>query len=98
LINGISGILYNTLLDGSEHGQTIGKRALGIQTRDDATGESIGIGRAFVRSTVPLLLGFANYIAPIFGLVVLLDDLWPLWDSRKQTWHDKAAGSVVLKV
>jgi uncharacterized RDD family membrane protein YckC len=98
LINGAGGVLYNTVLDGAEHGQTIGKRALGIQTRDDATGGAIGLSRAGVRSMVPLLLGFVNYVSPLLGIVVILDDLWPLWDAKKQTWHDKAAGSVVLKV
>ena len=27
----------------------------------------------------------------------LLDLLWPLWDPRNQTLHDKAAGTVVLR-
>jgi uncharacterized RDD family membrane protein YckC len=28
----------------------------------------------------------------------LIDVLFPLWDPRHQTLHDKAAGSIVLRV
>jgi len=28
---------------------------------------------------------------------LFLDLLWPLWDRRNQTLHDKAAGTVVLR-
>jgi uncharacterized RDD family membrane protein YckC len=28
--------------------------------------------------------------------VFLLGYLWMLWDSEKQTWHDKAANAVVV--
>jgi uncharacterized RDD family membrane protein YckC len=27
----------------------------------------------------------------------LLDLLWPLWDEQRQTLHDKAVGSFVVK-
>jgi uncharacterized RDD family membrane protein YckC len=69
-------------------GQTPGNAALSIRVVDIETGEVIGYGRAFGRalmaivSTVVLLLGF----------------LWMLWDSRKQTWHDKVVGSIPIRV
>ena len=28
----------------------------------------------------------------------ILDDLWPLWDARKQTLHDKVVSTLVVKV
>ena len=31
-------------------------------------------------------------------LVILLGFLWMLWDPRKQTWHDKAARSLPVKL
>jgi uncharacterized RDD family membrane protein YckC len=76
---------YYVACEGSERGQTIGKAALGIRVRS-AGGGPLGYGRAFVRyvgrfiSTIPLFLGY----------------FWMLWDSNKQTWHDKIAGSVVV--
>ena len=33
----------------------------------------------------------------LVGALVLLDVLWPLWDEQKQTLHDKAAGTFVIK-
>jgi len=86
---------YYAVLNGSQMGQTFGKRAFGIQVRD-VTGEggSIGVGRAGLRfATVGLFR-----LVPFFGLFTLLDGLWPLWDPRRQTLHDKMAGSVVVRV
>lgn len=33
----------------------------------------------------------------VFGLVVVLDYLWPLWDGRNQALHDKVAGTNVVR-
>jgi uncharacterized RDD family membrane protein YckC len=81
-------IAYFGYFEGSTSGQTIGKRALGIRVVDIATGGPIGFGRAVVRyfgswlSAIPFLLGF----------------FWMLWDSERQTWHDKFAQAVVVPV
>ena len=86
---------YYAVLNGSEMGQTFGKRLFGIQVRD-VTGEggSIGPGRAALRfATVGLFR-----LVPFFGLFTLLSGLWPLWDPRRQALHDKIAGSVVVRV
>ena len=86
---------YYAVLNGSEMGQTFGKRLFSLQVRD-ATGEggSIGPGRATLRfATVGLFR-----LVPFFGLFTLLSGLWPLWDPRRQALHDKIAGSVVVRV
>jgi uncharacterized RDD family membrane protein YckC len=81
-------IVYGTLLEGSERGQTVGKMALGIRVYDFRQGGSIGYGRAFIRqivkiiSAIPLFLGY----------------FWMIWDKEKQAWQDKAAGDVVVPV
>ena len=67
-------------------GQTPGNAALSIRVVGKDDGEPIGYGRAFVRWLVSL----------ISGIVFLLGYLWMLWDSEKQTWHDKAANAVVV--
>ena len=82
-------IAYFVYFEGGPTGQTIGKRALGIRVFDFRGGSGpIGYGRALVRTLV-------RYIS---GLVLLLGYLWMLWDRENQTWHDKAAGSVVVPV
>ncbi len=50
----------------------------------------IGPGRAAVRSLAAGLL-------TIFPIAAVVDLLWPIWDPRNQTLHDKAAGTVVLR-
>jgi uncharacterized RDD family membrane protein YckC len=67
-------------------GQTPGNAVLGIKVVDvrDRPGQPIGYGRAALRWLVSL----------VSALVFLLGYLWMIWDSNKQTWHDKAAGSV----
>jgi uncharacterized RDD family membrane protein YckC len=67
-------------------GQTPGDAALSIRVVGKDDGAPIGYGRAFVRWLVSL----------VSAIVFLLGYLWMLWDSEKQTWHDKAANSVVV--
>ncbi len=55
---------------------------------DFGYGGPIGNGRGFIRNLVRVLSWF------VFGLGYL----WMLWDREKQTWHDKAAGTVVVPI
>jgi len=80
-------VFYYGLLEGRT-GQTVGKRALGIKTVRRATGEVPGVGRAIGRS-------FAHYLS---SFLCYLGFLWMLWDSEKQTWHDKICDTIVIKV
>lgn len=73
--------------DGSRRGQTPGKMLVGTRVVDEANGTAIGYRRALGRRLVYLLGGLPLY----------LGWLWCLWDRRNQTWHDKAAGSVVVR-
>lgn len=82
-------LVYEAVLTGGASGQTIGKRAMGIRVIDFDNGESIGKGRA---------VGRALFRAFISGPVLLLGYLWMLWDSEKQTWHDKIVRAVVVPV
>jgi uncharacterized RDD family membrane protein YckC len=69
-------------------GQTWGRKIVGIKVIGEMSGEPIGFGRALGRQL------FASYISSIF----YLGYLWMLWDDKKQTWHDKVVGSIVVKV
>jgi uncharacterized RDD family membrane protein YckC len=100
------GILYFVLLNGLGTSQTLGNRATGIAVRDATTGDAIGIARSFVRSLVRTLL-YAAFLIPAFVKVPLptlvlwipglTNDLFPLWDARRQTLADKVAHSVMIK-
>jgi uncharacterized RDD family membrane protein YckC len=80
---------YYTYFEGGPRGQTVGKMALGIRVYDfRGGGGPIGYGRAFVRQLVKI----------VSSIPIGLGYFWMLWDREKQTWHDKAAGSVVVPV
>ena len=85
IIGFVIGLTYVVLLNAN--GGTLGKQAVGMRLQHAETGENIGIGRAFAR----YLVAIAS------GLVLLLGYFWSIWDDKKQTWHDKAANSVVVK-
>lgn len=86
-LSGVLFILYFTLLTG-EGGQTLGKMLLGIRVIME-DGSRIGYGRSFIRSL--------GYIVSIF-FGSFLGFLWALWDRKNQTWHDKIAGTIVIRV
>ncbi len=76
----------------AEGGQTIGKVTTRTAVRlDGDEGRSLGYIRALIRAVVP----------PFFWVLIvpgLLDVLWPLWDRKHQTLHDKLVGSVVIQI
>jgi uncharacterized RDD family membrane protein YckC len=70
----------------SSSGQTPGKKIMGIKvvTTD---GQLVSFGKAFLR-----LVGYV-----ISGFVFCLGFIWIIFDSNKQGWHDKIAGTYVIK-
>ena len=66
---------------------TPGKMILGIKIVDART-----MGKA---STGKLCLRYLGYY--ISALILGLGFFWVGWDSRKQGWHDKIAGTLVIK-
>lgn len=81
---------YYVLMEGGRTAATVGKMAMHITVRDASTWEPIGYGRALGRRFLGMALWW------LFLIPGLLDVLSPLWDGRRQTWHDKAVNSVVV--
>lgn len=71
-------------------GQTVGNMAVNSRTVDAISGGIPGYGKAAIRWLVLFVLN----ITVIGGIINVL---WPLWDSRNQTLHDKAAGTLVVR-
>lgn len=67
-------------------GKTVGKTVMGIKLIDSG-GEMVGLWEAFVR-----WIGY--YVS---GAFLFAGFLWFLVDSECQTWHDKIAGTYVVK-
>ena len=83
-------IFYTIYLTGTEPGQTVGKRALGIRVRHAEQDRAIGYGPSAGRYLITFAFG-------IFYIPALFDYLWPLWDKRNQCLHDKVANSIVVR-
>lgn len=89
LVVGIAwAVLHKPYFEGRS-GQSAGKKATGIRlVRED--GSDAGMGLAFGRWAVTWAIGLVP-----FGNIV--DSLWPLWGDRKQTLHDKAVKTLVVR-
>lgn len=87
LLSIVLDLLYFTLMIALVNGKTLGGMALGIRAVSADGSGSVSISKALIRAIV----------AYVSGIVLLLGYLWMLWDSNKQTWHDKAAGTYVVK-
>lgn len=70
---------------GTALGWTLGKRAVGIRVVNGA-GRAPGMWRGLVRALGQQASEFA------FGAGYL----WAVWDRRRQTWHDRVAGTFVV--
>jgi uncharacterized RDD family membrane protein YckC len=77
-------MLYFTYFHGT-CGQTPGKMIFGLQVVQ-TTGEEMTLGLAFLR--------WIGYI--ISKIFLYLGFIWVAFDLRKQGWHDKIAGTVVI--
>jgi len=68
------------------HGQTLGDRALNIRVVK-TTGAELTLMDAFLR-----------YVGLIIScLAIFIGVLWVAFDANKQGWHDKIAGTYVVK-
>ena len=80
--------LYNRVYLIAQRGASIGQGVMKIKTVD-ANGQLLTQGTAALRLLVQIGLGLVPFLPA-------LDLLWPLWDERRQTLHDKAVGSYVI--
>ena len=59
---------------------------LGLRVVDEKTGETISMGKAFLR-----LIGLVISIA-----VFYIGVIWILFERRRRGWHDLIAGTIVV--
>jgi uncharacterized RDD family membrane protein YckC len=99
LISAVIYLLYEGLMLSFRNGQTLGKQIVKIRVVPKAGG-TLTMQQAFTRAGVKALLSVISSIRPPYtsflGIIGLLNYLSMLWDSDKQCWHDKAAGTIVV--
>jgi uncharacterized RDD family membrane protein YckC len=79
--------LWNRVFRQGRTGQSVGKSVLHLRLIDSRTGQPIGAGRSFLR----------DFLSGVFNNACFLNVLWPLWDEKKQTWHDKVVDTYVVR-
>ncbi len=83
--------LYNGVYLVAQRGSSIGQGLMSLKVVD-INGNLLTTQTALIRLLARVGLSFVPMVGP------LLDLLWPLWDDKHQTLHDKAVGSYVLKL
>ena len=95
-----AGFYYFNMIANAK-GQTIGNRVAATRVRDAATGNRITKQQSMIRwvamTIYGLILVFGSNAALLVYLVIYLaDNLYPLFNPRKQTIHDRIAGTIVV--
>lgn len=88
------GVLYEVLMVALK-GQTLGKMATSIRVVRADNGLLPGWGKSIGRWIIPVVLILIPFVGWILYLLVYLS---LTWDKVRQGWHDKAAGTLVVKV
>ncbi len=88
-VNLILGLIYFTYFWSNSSvwpGQTVGQKLLNLRVIK-TDGSDLDIGRSVIRY-VGLIISF---------IVILIGVIWVAFDPNKQGWHDKIAGTYVVK-
>jgi uncharacterized RDD family membrane protein YckC len=79
-------IIYSWV--GTTRGGTLSQQLVGLRVVTKDTLEPPSAGRALARVLMSVFVSTMFYC---------LGYLWAIWDKEKQTWHDKAANTVVVR-
>lgn len=100
LTGAIAYFLYNVGFHMTK-GQTPGKMLVGIRVRmrdeDRLPDARAAVLRWAVQQGGPQLLSSIAGLGFFAGVFSIVDHLWPLWDPRRQSLHDKAARTIVVR-
>jgi uncharacterized RDD family membrane protein YckC len=80
---------------------TPGKLALGLRVRLRERPGRMPLWTVLVRWASQFgysILNVVSFLGSVLWIYGLLDDLWPLWDGKKQALHDKVARTNVVRV
>ena len=80
-------IAYSAYFEGTQNGQTIGKKVAGLQVVPKAGGP-MDLNKGVIRAVGKI----------VSGIPCGLGYFWMLWDADKDTWHDKIAGTTVVSL
>ena len=93
LVIAATGIAYEVSMIALK-GQTLGKMATNVKVVRADNGGRIGWGKSIGRWIIPVVLLFIPFIGWILAVLVYVS---LTWDRTRQGWHDKVAGTLVIK-
>ncbi len=94
VVMGMLAIVYNKIYLVGTRGASVGQGVMKLKVVD-ASGANVSMGKAALRQIAAVGIS----LTPILGTIAqFVDLLWPLWDKKRQTLHDKAADAFVVKV
>jgi uncharacterized RDD family membrane protein YckC len=82
--------IWNRGLQVGSKGYSLGKRIVGIRIVKVDDGQLLGSGGGFLRWLMAFVFGLVSCVS-------ILDLLWPLWDEKNQTLHDKVLTSIAVR-
>jgi uncharacterized RDD family membrane protein YckC len=94
LLSGVISLVYDVGLLAWKQA-TLGKMLLGIVVRR-ATDPRLTVGDAFKRQILTAVGTLISLLSNGGSYLSLIDSAWLLWDPKRQTLHDKIAGTVVV--
>ncbi len=100
LITVLVGVVYETFFL-IRSGATPGKHIVGTAVRayDDPAippAKGVVVRRVAAQNSYQLLYA-VPMLWPLLALILVVDNGWLLWDRKRQTLHDKVAGTTVVK-
>jgi uncharacterized RDD family membrane protein YckC len=82
-------LVYVIVAIGGARGATVGMRIVKIRCVRAADYSRVGYGLSLGRSAI-------SWVFAAISLLHIVDNLWPIWDEKNQTLHDKVVNTVVL--
>jgi uncharacterized RDD family membrane protein YckC len=100
IITVVVGVIYEAWFL-NRSGATPGKHIVGTAVRkyDDPSippAEGVVVRRVAAQYSYQLLY-IVPVLWPLLALIIVVDNGWLLWDRKRQTLHDKVAGTTVVK-
>ncbi len=81
----------------SERGGSPLRARLGVLVIDQSDGAFLDMTRSLKRAMFPAVLAIASQYLWVFIIFALLDYFVSFLSATRQTWHDRIAGSVVVR-
>lgn len=97
VIDAVVGFVYATGFLSSSMQATPFMRLMGLTIARESDEGPVGLSTAAFRSGIFQAASILSSFVALIGFAILIDLLWPLWDKRRQTLHDKFARTVVLR-